>query len=82
MAGVAVKETEAPTQIVVELAVILTPGINEGLTAIVIELDVAVAGKAQVKLDVMMTLTTSPFAKVLVEYIAEFVPTLTPFTCH
>ena len=82
MAGVAVKVTEAPTQIAVELEAIFTDGVTEGVTVIVIELDVAGEPVAQFKLEVITTVTTSPFAKVLVVYIAEFVPTFPPFNCH
>jgi hypothetical protein len=82
LVGVAVKVTEAPTQIAVELATIFTDGVTDGVTVIVIELDVVGEPVAQLKLDVMITVTTSPLDKVLIVYVGEFVPAFTPFTCH
>lgn len=72
----------APTQIAVLLAVIFTDGVIDGITVIVMELEVAGEPVAQVKLDVMITVTTSPFAKELIVNIEEFVPAFAPFTCH
>lgn len=82
MVGVAVKVTEAPTHIAVELAAIFTDGVTDGVTVIAIELDVAGEPVAQVKLDVMITVTTSPFANEVVVNVEEFAPALTPFNCH
>ncbi len=78
----AVKVTEAPSHIAVELAAILTDGAIEGVTVITTELDVAGEPVAQLKLDVITTLTKSPFARELVVYKEEFVPVLMPFICH
>lgn len=78
----AVNVTEVPEQIVEALAIIVTAGITAGLTNIVIKLEVTEAGVAQTAFEVIITLTTSPFAKVLVVYVGAFVPTLIAFTCH
>ena len=67
MIGVAVKITEVPGQIAPPgFAAIVTDGVRLEFTAIVIELDVAVAGDAQVALDVMITFTISPLANAVV----------------
>jgi len=49
---------------------------------IVIELDVAVAGDAQASLDVSTQVTDWPLVRVVVVYVALFVPTFVPFTFH
>ena len=82
MVGVAVKVTEVPAQIVAADEAMLIEGISDDETVIAIAFDVAVAGDAHVAFDVITTLTISPFAKDVVEYVEEFVPTLTPFNCH
>ena len=79
----AVKVTLVPAQIVLPgLALMLTEGVTGVVTTIVIELDVAAVGLAQASDDVMTTVTTSPFAKVLFEYVLLFVPTLLPLSFH
>ena len=82
MVGVAVKVTELPAQIAVADAIMPTEGVTIAVTVIVIALEVGVAGDAQAALDVIRTFTTSPFANAAEVYTGEFVPTLTPFTCH
>ena len=82
LVGVAVNVTDVPEQIVVELPDMDTDGVTVELTVMLIELEVAVAGEAQLKLEVMITVTTSPLAKVVVVKTSEFVPALVPFTCH
>jgi hypothetical protein len=77
-----VKVTDAPTQIVEPVDVIATNAGPPGDTVIVIVLEIGEGGVAQVALEVMITVTMSPLAKVLVVYVGEFVPTLPPFTCH
>ena len=68
MVGVAVKVTLIPAQIVLPgLAVMVTDGATDPVIAIVIALDVAVAGLAQASEEVMTTVTTSPFANPLFE---------------
>jgi hypothetical protein len=57
----AVKVTEVPGQIVVCVAVMLSVGVTDGFTVIVIVLDVAVGVEAHERLEVMMLFITSPF---------------------
>jgi hypothetical protein len=65
---VAVNVTLVPEQIVFPgLATILTDGTTAGFTVIAIPLDVAVAGLAHASDDVITTVTTSPFARALLE---------------
>ena len=83
MVGVAVKVTLVPAQIVLPgFAAMLTDGATDPVISIVIALDVAVVGLAQASDEVMTTVTTSPFAKALFEYVLLFVPTLPPFNFH
>jgi len=78
-----VNVTAVPEQIApVGLATTLTAGVTVGFTIIVIPLDVAVAVDGHVALDVIVQVTTSPFASVVLEYVVPPVPTLLPFTCH
>ena len=81
MVGVAVKVTLVPEQIVVVEATIETDGVTE-VAVIVTTLLVAVGVVTQPALDVMITLTWSPFVSVLEVNVEEFVPAFTPFTCH
>ena len=78
----AVKVTASPAQIVEPLDVIATDATTLLCTVMLIELLVAVNGLAHAALLVRMTVTTSPFAKVFVVNVAEFVPAFVPFTCH
>jgi hypothetical protein len=73
--------TLLPAQTEVALAVIETEGVTE-FAEIPIALDVAVEMVVQPALDVMVTVTWSPFARELLVKVDEFVPVLTPFTCH
>ena len=82
MVGVAVKITLVPAQIVVAVAAILTDGITDAVTVIVIALDVTVAGLAHEIDDVISTVTTSPFTKVELWNVELLVPTLLPFSFH
>ena len=60
--------TFVPAQIVLPgLAAIVTDGVTLEVTFIVIPDDVAVAGLAQVAVEVITTLTTSPFTNPLFE---------------
>ena len=70
-----------PEQIDVVDALIETEGVTE-LVVRVTTLLVAVAAVVQVALEVMVTLTWSPFARLLVVNVGELVPAFTPFTCH
>ena len=58
------KVTEVPVQIEVAVEVILTESVTDGLTTMVIALEVEVAGVTQVPVGVMTQVTTFPFAKV------------------
>ena len=68
MVGVAVNVTELFVQLGFAPLVIaiLTAGVTDPLTVIVIELDVAVVGDAQVALEVMTQVTICPFVSVVV----------------
>ena len=81
MVGVAVKVTVLPEQIDVDEALIETEGVTE-LVVIVTTLLVAVAVVVQLALEVMITLTWSAFARLVVVNVGEFVPAFTPFICH
>ena len=66
MVGVAVKVTEVPAQIAPEgTAAILTLAANRGLTVMVIPVDVAGLPVAQVAVEVISTVITSPLARVV-----------------
>ena len=66
MVGVAVKVTDVPAQIAPEVtAAILTLAANRGLTVMVIPVDVAGLPVAQVAVEVISTVITSPLAKVV-----------------
>jgi hypothetical protein len=59
---VAVKVTDVPVQIVVADADMLTAGVTDAFTVIVIAFDVAVVGDAQATLEVITQVITSPLA--------------------
>ncbi len=80
--GVAIKVTEVPAQMVVADAVIPTAGVRVAITDIVMVLEFAIVGKAQVAFDVRTTCTTSALLKVDVVYVGEFVPTFIALTFH
>jgi len=83
LVGEAEKVTSVPGQIVVGAAAIETAGTTIGVTVIAGAVDVTVRGAAQSALEVMVTVTTSPGAKVVMVNTEEFAPTtLTPLTCH
>lgn len=69
------KETGLPEQIVPG-TVNLNAGATLGLTVMVRLFEVAVAGDAQLALDVMVQVTTWPFVRADVEKVSLFVPTL------
>ena len=81
MTGVAVNVTDPPAQIELVLAAIATDGVTD-VAVIVIGLLVAVAGLTQGSLLVMITVTISPFTRVVVVNILLLVPLLTPLICH
>ena len=75
--------TVVPKQILLGKAAILTEGVTVVfITLIAIILEFTTVIIAHVAFDVITTLTISPFAKDVVVYVAEFVPTLPPFNCH
>jgi hypothetical protein len=68
LVGVAVNVTFVPEQIVLPgEAAMLTEGVTFPVTVIVIPFDVAVDGLAHASDDVITTVTTSPFARALLE---------------
>ena len=81
LTGIAVKDTDVPAQIEVELADIDTEGVTE-LVVIVTVLLVAVGVVVQAALDVMITRITSPLFNAEEEKELLLFPIFTPFTCH
>jgi len=81
LVGVAVKVTLFPEQIDVVEALIETEGVTE-LVVMVTTLLMAVAVVVQLAFELMVTLTWSPFARLLVVNVAELEPALTPLICH
>ena len=73
--------TLAPAQIEVVEALTETDGVTEFANTLMTLL-VAIAMVVQLALEVMITLTWSPFASVLDVNVAAFVPAFDPFTCH
>ena len=69
-----------PAHIVVGLPLMLIVGTRVGVTVIVIVLEATVAGLAQPSLDVSVQLTTSPLARVLLEYVEVVTPVGRPLT--
>ena len=63
MKGCAVKVTCVPEQMVVAVEVIFTESVKDELTAIVIALEVEVAGETQLPVGVMTQVTTLPLAR-------------------
>ena len=76
------KLTKLPGQIEVAGVVTITDGVTVGETVIAIGGDIAVFGNIQMALEVMLTETISPFDKVLVEKLGEFIPALIPLIFH
>jgi hypothetical protein len=60
----------------------LSDGTTVGLMVIVMTLDVAVVGDAQLALEVIIHFTVDPFVSVFVVKVALFVPAFVPLTCH
>lgn len=63
-------------------AVIVTAGVTSGFTVMVTGVLVTVIGVAQTAVLVSSQVTTSPLARLVVEYDALFDPTGLPFTYH
>ena len=70
-----------PAQIEVDVEMIDTAGVTE-VMFITTWLEFAVGVVTQFALLVMVTVTISPSARVLLENVALFVPAFTPLTCH
>ena len=64
------------------VSAIETAGVTLAFTVIVMPFDVAVAGLAQVALEVRTHVTICPFVNVVVVKVALFVPAFVPFTFH
>jgi hypothetical protein len=60
----------------------LTDGVTDGLTVMVIALEVAVVGDAHDAVEVMTQVTTCPLVSAVVVYVALLVPTLVVPTFH
>ena len=75
------KVTEAPSQMLVVEAAIVTDG-STLVDVISIWLLVAVGVDTQARSLVIITVTTSPSCKVVVVKVGESVPALVPLTCH
>jgi hypothetical protein len=82
LTGVAENITLSPRQTVFVAVVTLTLGVTEGRTVILIVLEVALRGLAQVELLVITTLTASLLPSELLVKTSEFVPAFVPFTFH
>jgi hypothetical protein len=82
LVGVAVKVTLAPKQIEVWLAATETDGVTLALTVIVIGALLAVGVVLHVALDVITTVTTSPFVRVVEVNVGLFVPAFELLTLH
>ena len=72
------KVTDVPEQIVVAVDVILTESVVDGLTFIVMALDVEVAGETQLPDGVITQVTTLPFAKADDTYVLPVPTTVVP----
>lgn len=80
--GVAVNVTDVLLHILTADETMLTDGTTVLATIMVMLLLVAVAGTAQEKELVMITLTTLLFAKLDELKVGLLVPAFMPFTCH
>lgn len=74
--------TFAAAQTVKEGVEILTDGLTEGLTVIVIALDAILLEEGQTAFEVNIQVTISPLARVELLNELIFVPTFTPFIFH
>ncbi len=82
MVGIAVKVTEVPLQILLVDDAMATLGVKIGFTDTLTAFEVAVAVLAQATLVLSTTVTASELFKLLLEYVAELVPTFVPFSFH
>jgi hypothetical protein len=82
LVGEAVNVTFWPAHIDVALLVKVTAGVTGAVTSMVTALLVAVVVDTQLALLVIITVTTSPFTRLLLVKVALLVPTLVVFTFH
>ena len=84
MVGVAVNATATPGQVgfVPVVCAMLTDGVTEGATEIVIAFEVAGLAVTPAKFEVITHVTTCPAVNEDVVNVALLVPTFTPFTFH
>ena len=80
----AVKIVDAPVHngLVPVVIAMLTAGVTNVFTVIVMVFDVTVAAEGQVALLVISQVTVCPFVKVVVVNVVPPDPALTPFTFH
>ncbi len=72
----------SPLQIVEADVTTFKEAVEAAKTVIAMAFDVAFTGDTQAALDVMITVTISPFANAVVVNIAALVPVLIPFIFH
>ena len=84
MVGVAVNTVVAPVHngFVPVVIAMLTAGVTNAFTVIVMVFEVTVAEEGQVALLVMSHVTVCPFVSVVVVNVVPPDPALTPFTFH
>lgn len=76
------KVTGTPEQILVVAVLIEIVGVVGAVTVMVMPFDTILLLAAQLILDVRTQVIMSPFARVLLEYVEAFVPTLLPLIFH
>lgn len=82
MTGLAVKLTDVPWQILVAVAAMVTTGVTPDVTFMVMALELVTDGDAQLAVDVIWQVITSPLFKLVLLHVLLFVPTLPPFNFH
>lgn len=84
MTGVAVNVTAEPEQVGLLPKVCVTEmeGVSIAFTVMVITLDEAEELVTQLAFEFMIQVISCPLVRVDVVYVALFVPTFEPFTCH
>lgn len=84
LVGTAVNDRDCPVQVgfVPVVIEVTTAGTTLPADVIVIAVDVAVVGLAQLRLEVITQVTTCPFVNVEDVNVALFVPTADPSTFH
>jgi len=82
LVGLAVNVTGEPMQMLFAEATIVTEGVTGVVMFMVILLLVTVAGATQMALLVIVQVTMSPLASVLVLNVVLLAPSLMPLSCH